>query len=299
MKPDLVNVDAEKMLLCNKADSKTNKELIFQYIHAPLYLDKYEAITKIGASYAINSPESRLIKEALNDKYHNLRLAALNNIGELAMNQPDSVKQKLMSMASVDNSSDVREKALSILGKNFSYSELSKFYENALADSSYQVVARAFKIISEKDTAKAKEIALTLEKDSGQVILSRLAEYYNNSSEDKIDFYQRALRFSSSYRRNSILKEFEKYLKASKELSIIKKGTEVLFSRAINRGLRSYATYLSTLKAINTLTDNRIKTMEESGIKTESASENDPSTLLQYWKTFQIDLKEKIKALEK
>ena len=299
VKPDLVNVDAEKMLLCNKADSKTNKELIFQYIHAPLYLDKYEAITKIGASYAINTPESRLIKEALNDKYHNLRLAALNNVGELAINQPDSVKQKLMSMASVDNSSDVREKALSILGKNFSYSELSKFYENALADSSYQVVARAFKIISEKDTAKAKEIALTLEKDSGQVILSRLAEYYNNSSEDKIDFYQRALRFSSSYRRNSILKEFEKYLKASKELSIIKKGTEVLFSRAINRGLRSYATYLSTLKAINTLTDNRIKTMEESGIKTESANENDPSTLLQYWKTFQIDLKEKIKALEK
>ncbi len=299
VKPDLVNVDAEKMLLCNKSDSKTNAEFIFQYYHAPLYLDKYEAITKIGSSYTINSPEAKLIKEALNDKYYNLRLTALNNVGELALNQPDSIKQKLMSMAATDSSSDVREKALSILGKNFSYSELSKFYENALTDSSYQVVARAFKIISEKDSVKAKEIALTLEKDSGQVILLRLAEFYNNSSEDKIDFYKRALRFSSSYRRYAILKEFEKYLKASIDLNIIKKGAEVLYSRAINKGSRIYSSYLSTLKEIKTVAEKKIKTLEDSGNKAKSANEKNPASLLQDWKTFQNELKEKISALGK
>lgn len=297
VKPDLVNVDAEKILLCNKSDSKTNAEFIFQYKHAPLYLDKYEAITKIGASYSINTPEARLIREALSDKYYNLRFTALNNVGELALNQPDSIKQKLMSMASADSSSDVREKALSILGKNFSYSELSGFYEKSLKDSSYQVVARAFKIISEKDTLKAKQIALNLEKDSSQAILLRLAEFYSNSSEDKIDFYKRALRFSSSYRRYSILKEFEKYLKSSKELSIVKRGTEVLFSRAINRGSRSYSTYVSTLKEIRTATEKRIKTIEESGLKTANEKDNNPS--LEDWKTFQTELTEKINALGK
>ena len=43
-KPDLVNVDADKVLVAQKVDDKTLGEFNFQYFNAPLYLDRFEAI---------------------------------------------------------------------------------------------------------------------------------------------------------------------------------------------------------------------------------------------------------------
>ena len=43
-KPDLVNVDADKILLWEKTDNKTAENFIFQYKHAPNYLDRKEAL---------------------------------------------------------------------------------------------------------------------------------------------------------------------------------------------------------------------------------------------------------------
>jgi aminopeptidase N len=37
-RPDVVNVDGDKVLLAQKTDHKTLSECVFQYFHAPLYL---------------------------------------------------------------------------------------------------------------------------------------------------------------------------------------------------------------------------------------------------------------------
>ena len=44
IKPDLVNVDADKILLCEKKDNKTLENYIHQYKYAGNYLDRREAI---------------------------------------------------------------------------------------------------------------------------------------------------------------------------------------------------------------------------------------------------------------
>ena len=43
-KPNLVNVDAKKIMLWEKNEDKSLDEWIFQFDNAPLYLDKLEAI---------------------------------------------------------------------------------------------------------------------------------------------------------------------------------------------------------------------------------------------------------------
>jgi aminopeptidase N len=43
-KPDLINVDGDKILLCEKTEHKTLDNYIFQYKNAGLYLDRREAI---------------------------------------------------------------------------------------------------------------------------------------------------------------------------------------------------------------------------------------------------------------
>ena len=43
-RPDLINVDGDKIILCQKKDHKTLENFIYQYKHAGLYLDRREAI---------------------------------------------------------------------------------------------------------------------------------------------------------------------------------------------------------------------------------------------------------------
>ena len=43
-KPDLINVDGDKIILCQKQDHKTLENFVYQYNHAGLYLDRREAI---------------------------------------------------------------------------------------------------------------------------------------------------------------------------------------------------------------------------------------------------------------
>ena len=43
-KPDLINVDGDKIILCQKEDHKTLENFIYQYNKAGLYLDRREAI---------------------------------------------------------------------------------------------------------------------------------------------------------------------------------------------------------------------------------------------------------------
>lgn len=42
--PDLVNVDADKIILAKKTDHKTLSSYVFQYFNAPLYVDRLEAV---------------------------------------------------------------------------------------------------------------------------------------------------------------------------------------------------------------------------------------------------------------
>ena len=298
VKPDLVNVDAEKMLLCNKIDNKTNAELIFQYEHAPLYLDRLEAVSKIGNNYKVNTPEASVMLKALHDKYYGIRLTALNNIGELALNDTGIIKEEIKKLATSDSSSEVREKALTGIGKYFSYSEFSQFITDALKDSSYKVVARAFKIISDKDVTKAKEIAIVLEKDSSDVVFSRLSEYYSTSTEDKTEFYKRAMSVATFFGRYQVIKDFTKYLNENTNTDIVSAGTDILIERAKRLTSKRFHTALiNSLKEIESsikkkisdgedelvnIKDSTIKIEKEAALSNLKIMRNNPSNQLKH-----------------
>ena len=65
-KPDLINVDGDKIVLCEKQDNKTQENFIYQYKHAALYLDRREAI-EFCAQHQ-DDPEARaLLMQSLKD----------------------------------------------------------------------------------------------------------------------------------------------------------------------------------------------------------------------------------------
>lgn len=68
-KPDLVNVDAEKMLLCTKKENKEKQAYLFQFYHAPLYLDRFEALSFLSKEYRSGSEEAGVVMDALKDPF--------------------------------------------------------------------------------------------------------------------------------------------------------------------------------------------------------------------------------------
>ncbi len=300
VKPDLVNVDADKMLLCTKTDNKTNEELIFQYDHAPLYLDRYEAISKIGKSYKVYTPEAEIIKKALRDKSEDIRVLALNNIREVALNDSGNIKQLILEMATKDSSVDVREKAMTCLGLYFSYSEFSKLFSDALNDSSYLIVARAFKVISDKDPEKAKVAAVKLEADSGNAIVGRLAEYYSNSTADKNAFYRRAMRLSDSYQRYYVIRHYTTYLKSSSSPPIISEGIENIYEYSKRPSSDGYhSALINAMKDVDSSVGKKISDLE-AGIETtgDNIQKTEMLSQLPELKSLRNKIQDRIKAIE-
>jgi aminopeptidase N len=67
-KPDLIDVDGDKIILCQKQDHKTLENFIFQYKHAGLYMDRREAI-EYCAEHQEDPIALALLKLSLKDPY--------------------------------------------------------------------------------------------------------------------------------------------------------------------------------------------------------------------------------------
>lgn len=263
-KPDLVNVDAEKMLLCSKKDNKSYAEFIFQFYHAPLYLDRYEAVAALCNDYKTGTAAAGVISDALRDKSWRIRLTAIDNIGELAKNDPDPTRTVLMKLANKDSSSNVREAAYKALGKYYPFAELDAFFEDGLYDPSYQVVARIFKIISDKNTAKGFEVAARLEADSSADILSEIGTFYAaNPDGDRNPFYERAIRKCRGWGKMNILRTYTKYLVKQDE-QVLEKGIDILgaYSKT-NTSNHMFSALGGYFKSLKSELTNRIHTKEE------------------------------------
>ncbi|WP_211999908.1 M1 family metallopeptidase [Chitinophaga sp. HK235] len=176
-KPDLINVDAEKVILSKKDDHRDFSTYAYQYAHAPLYLDRRIAIEAAAEAQGSNPEAVKLLIQALKDKYHGLRTLA---VGSLNLKLP-AVKAAalpvLTEMAKQDPSSLTKAAAIKQLGelKDAQYATL---FEAATKDPSYAVEAAGIEALAELDLDKGYGIAKQLEKDTKGKLVSAIASIY-------------------------------------------------------------------------------------------------------------------------
>jgi aminopeptidase N len=131
------------------------------------------------------------------------------------------------------------------LGKYYKYNDLEKEIEAGLKDSSYQVNARAFKIISDKDPDKAFKVAVQLEADSSSDLFMELTSFYAaHPDKNYIPYFTKALRKSRGWYNYQILNNFGKYL-ATQNDPILSEGISFLENFA------SYSSRKRQMNAIN------------------------------------------------
>lgn len=178
VKPDLVNLDADKVLVCEKTDNKSDTVFAFQINHAPLFLDRLEAIHFFSEN--TRSPfYSQVMLRGMNDPMWVIRSTATESARvKNADNKTDeALKQKIITLASTDPNSHVRAAAVEQAGKWHDQSMIP-LLQHALADSSYLVISTALQSIMNLDSVKAYQAAAALEGDSSEEIVKALASVY-------------------------------------------------------------------------------------------------------------------------
>ncbi|MFZ9718118.1 MAG: M1 family aminopeptidase [Chitinophagaceae bacterium] len=156
-KPDLVNFDGDKILLCTRKENKTFENYIHQYRFAGNLIDRREAIDFI-AKRQQDEKAVALLKEALRDPFADLRRYTIGKLDLKKGNVAAAIENELQSIANNDKSRLVKARAIEVLGntKNESYKALYELYLN---DSSYNLSGAALSALEKIDAASALEIA--------------------------------------------------------------------------------------------------------------------------------------------
>lgn len=167
-KPDLVNVDADKILLAEKKETKTLEEYAHQFKYGGHYLDRREAIDM--ASKKINDAAAySIVAAGLKDPYFRIRMKALGSFGTAKLD--NATIALIEKMAKDDASKLVRADAISILGTQKNAAYASQF-EQFVNDSSYSVAGAALLALNDVDSKKAYALANQLIKSPSKGRLS-------------------------------------------------------------------------------------------------------------------------------
>jgi aminopeptidase N len=232
--PDLVNFDADKMLLCEKVDNhKSIKEWAFMYHNAPNYLDRYEAIKKLQKSS--DEVATNTIIDALSDKYQNIRRNAMRGLKKAVKANPDKVKSRLLDLAKNDENSRVRGSAIASLSKYFNDApEVKAVFVNGVTEQSYHVIGRSLNAISKNDSEEAMKFAKTLEVDkNGSIINSVSGIYAEHGEAEQLDYFIKTSEKLSGFSKYGFVMSYSKYLKKQSN-ETVEKGMPVLKDIAMN-----------------------------------------------------------------
>jgi aminopeptidase N len=231
-RPDLINVDGDKILLCEKTEHKSLDNYKFQYNNAGLYLDRREAIEFAARTQTEDHNALELLKAGLKDKYFGLRLLTLQRLNLMNDSVKKSVGPILTVMANSDPKSLVRAGAIEALGryKNDIYKSL---FLKSINDSSYSIAGSALNALGNIDTTAALDKAKSL---SGQKIKGALEEAVTNvlfTYAGEEDFNSLAERFEAMPFGNEkflILQPFANLLQRIKNPANFRKGIDMIVS---------------------------------------------------------------------
>ena len=187
-KPDLVNFDADKILLGTRTETKTMDEYFHQYRYGN-YVDRREAID----AAAKKQEEIRAVEimtAALNDKYDGLRTYTINKLDLRREGLKAVAEPILMNLAQKDSKRTVRAAAIAKLG-DYRQAKYNNLFKSALNDSSYSVAGNALEALGKTDSLaafnEAKRLAASETKgDLADAISKSLIKYGDESAGDII-----------------------------------------------------------------------------------------------------------------
>ncbi|MDR0802118.1 M1 family metallopeptidase [Fluviicola sp.] len=181
--------DAEAALLCKMEEKKDASWYVYQWNNSRHYIHRKYALQKTPVS----SPEaSRIVMEALNDPFWDIRSAAIEKIGKMNSDAKTTATARLKQMASNDSVSAVRVSAITTLAGLLSAPELEQLCTEILQkDQSYSVISAALIQLSKVNNKTALEFCKKLESEpSGKMQTGVAMIYAKYGDADQITYYE-------------------------------------------------------------------------------------------------------------
>jgi aminopeptidase N len=185
--PDLINVDGDKIVLCEKKDDKTLANFIFQYKHAGLYLDRREAID-FCSEHQDDPAALDLLKLAMKDRYFDLRKYAMDALDMAKPAVKTAAQPILEDLAHHDPYRTVQAKAIELLGE-YKNPDYKSFFIEKSSDSSYSVAGSALRALGELDADEAFKLADTFSKQpaKGELLSAMVDIFIKQGDTSKFD----------------------------------------------------------------------------------------------------------------
>ncbi|SMB99922.1 Peptidase M1 membrane alanine aminopeptidase [Hymenobacter roseosalivarius DSM 11622] len=178
-KPELVDVDAAKVLVWQKQDNKSLAEYAYQYRHAPHYLDRREALTAAQAK-ATDPLARKILLAGLTDKSSALRQLAVEVLDLKNAPQRKATAPVLAKLAATDSSVQVRAAALTALG-TLEEKRYAKLFTKALDSKSYRVQGAALQALLPLQPKQALARATAFEADNKGPLTVALVSVYGQA----------------------------------------------------------------------------------------------------------------------
>jgi aminopeptidase N len=181
-RPDLINVDADKILLCEKTDNKTADNFIFQMKYAPNYLDRKEALEY----FAKNGLKELTL--GLTDKYPGLRKYTIDQLIDSKYAKDADVIKSIENIASNEKDKKTQADAIKFLAQ-LDDSKYLPLFQQYVDDSSYSVAGGALQGLRLLEPAQSYALAKKYSADAkgtlGEVVT---AVFIDNGSENDYDY---------------------------------------------------------------------------------------------------------------
>ncbi len=236
-RPELINVDADKVMLWAKTDNKTADNFIKQWKSAPLYLDRREALDYFAKK---NMKE---LAEGLKDKYAPLRRSTIEKLGASKFAKDADVIASIETIANTEKDKKTKAEAIGFLARAKDAKYLALF-KNNVDDSSYSVSGSALRGLADLDGNNAYTLAKKYSADAkgtlGEVVSDIII-----SSGTEADFDFIANRYDKaplSQEKLSMTETFCTYLAKVNNNANVKKGIDMVlkFRKAIPEQFRGF-----------------------------------------------------------
>lgn len=236
-RPNLINVDAQKVILWEKTDHKTADNYRLQYRNAPQYLDRREALEFFGK---MKMPE---LAWGLTDTFSGLRKLTLDLIVRNQQTSDEKTIALIESIAQNDKDRKTKAKALEALAglREQKYLPLFRSY---LFDSSYSISGSAlagFAILN-PDSAytMAKMLAVGAKGNLSETVNGIII---STGNEDDFDYlYEKIKLLPFNQEKFNLVASFGVYLTKIHDREKIKKGIDEIFNfkQSVPEDYRSY-----------------------------------------------------------
>ncbi len=228
--PDLINVDADKIMLWEKKDDKSLENFIHQYKYAGNYVDRKEAVDYCSKKQ--DDPKAfEIMKLALKDPYYGLRSYAMDEIDTKNDVVKKEVEPILGDLAKNDPKSTVRATAIGLLGQ-YGKSAYRSLFINGINDSSYSVSGEALGALAQLDgdaaLIEAKKFSKQPMKGKLASIVSQLLIEGGGNEEDFDVIAGNFSKMPVSQDKLDALQPFAMYIANLKDTQKVKKGIDMI-----------------------------------------------------------------------